>query len=739
MRLMFVFWMLALTGLVSEAQPLDRIDIRVVDDTTGHAVSDAVVDVDALPGGSDSFMVRVAAEGYEPRAIDVTPATQRPIVIRLLRRLLRVDERVVVTAGRASEMLSNVPRAVSVVTRADLDARLPGTTPDALMDTAGVLVQKTNLGAGSPYVRGLVGNQILVLVDGVRLNNATYRFGPNQYLGTVDPDLLGAIEVVRGPGSVLYGSDAIGGVVNLVTRAPQFSTSGWTRALESRVGVSAGAVEQRGRLGFSVASPTLAVRGGVSAHNVGDMRAGGSRGSLSPSGFGEAAGDLALAVRLSPAHLLTATLQAHHQDDVPRWDQVVQRGFSRYAFDPQTRQLASLRYTAQALGWADVVSATASFQRTDEQRRIQRDGSVTDTTERDRVRTFGLSADVQKRLSPRLLLQGGGEAYADTVRSSRVDLDTRTGVALNRRGLYPDGATATSAAVFARAVWTAGRLRAEAGTRYSSFRISASDATFDDLDVTPSAWVGQMGASVRLVGQSLLFGSLGQSFRAPNVDDVSTLGRFDSGVEVPASGLAPERGLTTELGIRARGRTVSATVVAFRTTLVDLIDRVRASYDGLPTFDGQPVFQKANVGEARVTGWESELEWRPGQAVVVTAHATATRGQAVTRNEPMRRIPPLNGGVALQWRPRPEVWAGLSTRWATRQDRLSSGDLSDHRISPTGTPGWMTVDAFGAVPLGRDVRVRSGVRNLFDALYRVHGSGLDAPGVTAWLAVEFGR
>ena len=71
--------------------------------------------------------------------------------------------------------------------------------------------------------------------------------------------------------------------------------------------------------------------------------------------------------------------------------------------------------------------------------------------------------------------------------------------------------------------------------------------------------------------------------------------------------------------------------------------------------------------------------------------------------------------------------------------RLSSGDLSDHRISPTGTPGWMTVDTFGAAPLGRDVRVRGGVRNLFDALYRVHGSGLDGPGVTAWLAVEFGR
>ncbi len=743
------FLMLCVTT-TSAAQVHDRVAVIVVNDVSGTPVADAVVDLVEtaitgvtgttgrtelpLPAG-DAWTLRVTADAYEGTLLALTRGTAMPVTIRVRPRPVRVAETVVVTAGRTSETWSDVSRAVSVVTRADLDRRLPGTTPDALMDTAGVLVQKTNLGAGAPYVRGLVGNQVLVLVDGVRLNNATYRFGPNQYLGTIDPDMLARIEVVRGPGSVLYGSDAIGGVVNLVTRPPEFSAGGWQPSFESRAGLSAGTVEQSGRLGMTLASPRVAMRGGVSGHNFADMRAGGARGTLTPTGYGEAAGDVAVSLRLAPAHVLTATLQAHHQKDVPRWDQVVQRGFSRYAFDPQNRQLATLRYAAQALSWADVVSATASLQRTEERRRIRRTGSVTDTTETDRVRTLGLTLDASKRVGHQLTLQVGAEAYADEVSSARVDLDTRTGVGLSRRGLYPNGASASSAAVFGRGVWTYGRLRAEGGARYSSFRVSASDATFSNLELTPSAWVGQTGASLRLTGQTLVFGSLAQSFRAPNIDDVSTLGRFDSGVEVPAAGLAPERGFTSEIGMRARTQSATATVVAFRTNLNDLIDRVRATYDGAPTLDGQPVFQKANVGQARVTGWESEVSWQPRNELEIAGHATATTGQALTRGEPMRRIPPLHGGLSLRWTPHASAWAGIATRWAGRQTRLSSGDLADHRIASTGTPSWFTVDAFGAVPLGGRARLVGGVRNAFDALYRVHGSGIDAPGRTLWIAV----
>ena len=124
-----------------------------------------------------------------------------------------------VTGARHDQRLIDSPRQIAVVTAEDIRRRNYRSTPDALADILGVFVQETNDGAGSPIIRGLVGNQILILVDGIRLNNGAYRLGPNQYLNTIDLNQIERIEVVRGAGSVLYGSDALGGVVNIITRA----------------------------------------------------------------------------------------------------------------------------------------------------------------------------------------------------------------------------------------------------------------------------------------------------------------------------------------------------------------------------------------------------------------------------------------------------------------------------------------------------------------------------------------
>lgn len=230
-----------------------------------------------------------------------------------------------------------------------------------------------------------------------------------------------------------------------------------------------------------------------------------------------------------------------------------------------------------------------------------------------------------------------------------------------------------------------------------------------------------------------VFTSVAQGFRAPNLDDLSTLGSFDFGIEVPAPALSPERALSYETGFKARGRRAFGTLAVFRTDLRDLIDRVRSVFEGSPVFDGQQVYQRANIGRAYIHGIEGEFEWQTSADLGLFGNLTYTYGQQTTTNQPVRRIPPAHGTVGGRW----QVSGRLSTqavlRFAGKQDRLAPGDLDDHRIARGGTPGWRVLDAHGRYGLTRQILVVGGVQNIFDEAYRVHGSGIDGPGRSPWM------
>src|SRR5690554_6669794 len=132
-----------------------------------------------------------------------------------------------VTASRLATNTNDSERAVTVVTRADIHNKPNALLPDLLRNETGVYIQQTTPGQGIPIIRGLKGSQNLHLVDGMRVNTAFFRNSPNQYFALIDPFMTEQIEVVRGPGSVLYGGDALGGVVNVITHTPDFTGSHW--------------------------------------------------------------------------------------------------------------------------------------------------------------------------------------------------------------------------------------------------------------------------------------------------------------------------------------------------------------------------------------------------------------------------------------------------------------------------------------------------------------------------------
>ncbi|MFT6719533.1 MAG: hemoglobin/transferrin/lactoferrin receptor protein [Neolewinella sp.] len=635
---------------------------------------------------------------------------------------------VIVTAERVVLPKREAGSSVRLLNGDFLEQQTPRSLAEALIGVTGVWMQKTNHGGGSPFVRGLTGNQVLLLYDGIRLNNSTYRYGPNQYFNTLDPFSVDRVEVVPGGGAVLYGSDALGGTINVLTREPVFTAGDSTSATGRLLGRwRSSGMEQTLRAELGIQREKLAVSGGISLRNFGNLRAGGDLGELVATGYDERAADFKLRLKTGKHGELTAAYNGLVQTGVGRYDQVTQRGYARYDFEPQERQLAYLRWQFRpTASWWKSMEITMAHQQSREVRVKQRENAETGRREDDRINTNSLAAVAGLRFSPAWTATAGTEAYRDRVFSSAFDHSIGSGEVTGLRGLYPAEAAALSYALFASNRYRFGAWLARAGLRYNRFQIAFADDTFGSTDFRPAALVWDGGLAYDFGQQQRLELNLVSGFRAPNVNDLSSFGSFDFGIEVPSPDLASERSLNAELVYRQNGDRLSWGAVVFRNRLRNLIERERATYLGESTYEGQDVYTKVNRSAATIVGVEVDAAYRFNDRWRVLGNLSYARGEA--DGNPMRRIPPLNGLLEVACRTASDGWFASGTvLWAAAQRRLSGGDIDDHRIAEGGTVGWVILRLRGGYAW-RKVQIILNADNLGDAAYRLHGSGIDGAG-----------
>lgn len=640
---------------------------------------------------------------------------------------------VVLTALRSKQENLRVPYSVSTVNAQYLHAYSPRSTPEALQGLTGVFVQKTNHGGGSAFVRGLTGNQALLLLDGVRLNNSTYRYGPNQYLNTVDMFSISRIEVARGTGSVQYGSDAMGGVVQLFTREPAFAAAEkkWGGRLTGKL--MSGGMEATGRGDVSFTGKNMALFGGISKKHFGDLIGGDTTGKQSPSGYDEWGMDLNLKIRLKANSTLQLVSQFLQQQQVPVYHKVVLENFKRNEMDPQQRFFSYLRLkTAHASKIFSESELTISLQDGTEGRNNQKNGSTVLRKERDRIRTAGFTAAIRSVLSRHWSASSGAEIYLDKVFSTRSDINTTTGVADQQRGLYPDGSSYGNYSLYTLQHINLGRWFIDAGLRYNRFAITIRDTSLGRVHVSPSAFVHNAAVLYSISKSSAVYFSYSSGFRAPNVDDVGTLGIVDFRYEVPAGGLKPERTAQSELGYKWQGKKISATAAVFYMDIINLITRIREEGQ---VISGYPVYRKENTDAAFIRGTEVSIAAQLTKALDFRGGLTYTFGQNLTRSEPLRRIPPFNGRWLLTYRKGRHWFASAEWQFAGAQHRLAQGDKEDNRIPAGGTPGWNVFNVYGGCQL-KQIAVSAGFQNLLNEDYRTHGSGINGAGRSAWLTVS---
>ncbi len=734
--------------LITEEMPVnpdddDRISAgNLGPDFTGKLDWAFIVDQVRAPGSGDEGMDS-RGELHPVSDLEESPVSTgddepdtAPEEADSVEQVVYLNKGIVITAQRTGTQVFNRPEAVSSLNPQQLRFYDPQTTPDALAMMPGVFVQKTNLGGGSPFIRGLTGYHTLILVDGIRLNNSIFRSGPNQYLNTVDPGILRKIEVIRGGGATQYGSDAIGGTINLLTKQPEFHDDGFDAGLNLRGKYWSAGMERSGRIGVRAGDSWFGVLGGVSYKDFGDMLAGGGMGSLDPTGYSEVDADVKTRVRLSGQANITGAYQYTRQYDVPLYHKIVTGEYSLYSFDPQQRDLGYLKYDQRFDHTVLRSMQVAVSHQSGLEKRIKiKEGSDLEEVETDRIGTFGMDLQLNTQISKNWQAVSGVDFYSDRVNSAKVIADMETGGTEHVRGLYPDNSGFQTIGLFSLHSIEFESFLVHAGARYNSYRISLSDSVFGDLSIRPEALTGNLGLTWKLDENRRIVLTGNSGYRAPNINDVSSFGIADFRYEVPSYDLQPERSLNTELGYKQRSGDISFSLSGYYNRLFNLIINQRATYNGLDSLDGYQVYRKENVGKAYITGVEFAMEWLVSRQFLSYMDLTYTYGQNILDDEPLRRIPPINGRAGLKYFTTERLEFSGDLVFAGSQRRLSGGDIDDNRIPEGGTPGWVVMDLYGSYEWGIFRFSLSG-QNLFNELYKTHGSGIYGVGRSFWVSVE---
>ncbi|RBP47611.1 outer membrane receptor for ferrienterochelin and colicin [Roseimicrobium gellanilyticum] len=688
-----------------------------------------------------------------------TPATPPPDAAITLPPVTVTAE----TPLRTSEDLLNLPQSITVIEHEDLIRRQPRTPIEALQEEPGIWAVSV-AAQGSPIIRGQLGNRNLYLWDGVRINNAAGFGGPSPFFNQFPIGALDRVEVIRGSGSVQYGSDAIGGVLNLIPRRASFSdTVNVGGELYGRYGSNDDEFTET--LDVHATGPTLAFSAGITRQDVDDYK-GPGEGTLSPTGYEATGGYANLAFRPAEGHTFRLSWIHNRRDDVETYVQskLNANGVPRIFTPDETRGIVKFDYTAENLGsWSDELRVYGYYHYYDQlsERRRQNDTnfSNTKTTTDQEVLGVGVQNAVSFEKHSVRLIYGVDYRYEmldSSISQSIYDYASGNTSVVEPYGNVPDGTYDVFDAFATFEFRPTERLLLTVGARFENSHINSDpsqsdvipDAGYDinDLSIDESwqsvTW--NAGAIYNVTENWDLVANIGSGFRAPGYWDLLSAGTptFSSRIAyLPSPNLDPEKSITYEFGPRYHSSRTNFSLVGFYTRLDDLIG---SQTEGTVTLPGQGTFaatHEANIGEGYVTGAELALAYELADNWTFFGNATYTYGKDTASGYPPRFIPPFFGTVGLRYEhPSGRWWVEVVEVFSDRLRRHAPDDEQDAGFSkdpaygsPNDTnnpplrddfslPGWAITNVRGGVNVWREgdraLDLTLAFNNIFDTRYR---------------------
>lgn len=728
---------------------------------------------------TDDIIFRHSA--YDTKTISKRDLIEIGYKIYLQPSIEELDE-VSVSASFFETEMRESGKPMELIDSKTIELSNASTTADLLMEQGGVSVQKSQGGGGSPIIRSFEANKILLVIDGVRMNNAIYRSGHLQNSITLDKAILGKTEIVYGPGSVNYGSDALGGVIHFYTKNPMLSDGKQSFNANASSSISTANIGRSGHIDFNVGFERVAFLSSVSFNRFGHIRQGKNRsakiGNLGKREFyvepifgvdsilsnpdpelqiGTSYSQIDLLQKVifsngnNNRHLLN--LQYSTSSDIDRYDRLtlVSDGLPRFAewyYGPQKRFLASYDFFHQAKRKIYNSSKTIiSYQNIQESRinRIYR-SSIRNHQE-EFLNILGIHQAFEKT-SLKNTLSYGGDIYQNWVNSSAYNFNIENNSTSEAISRYPDETNSqlTAGLYLSNQYKLSEKIHLLGGLRYTYVNlISSSKNTVqfpflaEGISLQNAALNGYAGINYLIGESSNIAFRYSRGFRAPNLDDVAKVFESIPGtVTIPNNDLKPEHldniDLSASLNISAQLQLNGA---VYYNWISNLISRQAAQYLGQDSilFFGEKsqVLQNTNANSAQAYGANAGINFYPIKNLKIYSRVSLQRGRinTDTTDYPLDHVPPLYGRSGIEFSHEKYLisFFSLYNGAKRKEDYNILGSDKFNQANPDGLPAWYTLNFKADYFINDQIELGFAVENILDQNYRTFASGVSAAGI----------
>lgn len=710
------------------------------------------------------------------------------LTIELKEKIISYDE-VVISATKWEQEEDAISQQILSVDKKSISFENSQTSADLLNATGQVFVQKSQLGGGSPKIRGFAANAVLLVVDGVRMNNAIFRGGNLQNVINIDPNALESSEVIFGPGSVIYGSDALGGVMNFRTSTPQWSSDEITDfSANSLFRYSSVANEKTGHLDVAVSKKRFTFFHSTTFSDFEDLRAGANRsgnyvGEFERRFFVQRIEGEDVLVnnndvnkqRFSGYNLFNTISKASFRvgsnadltygfylsstSDIPRYDNLTETIGStdslenaEWYYGPQKWMMHSLRLNIyQSNSLFDQGRLTIAYQEFEESRHDRKFGSDSLRVRSEGVKMYSASLDFDKEIRQSNLYYGV-DFYFNDITSAAFRRNIVNGGIGSAETRYPDGGSSfTSLAAYGSLVSPlTQRLTLNAGVRINAIQLEgntnnprAFERNAAQINLQNTAVNGALGLVYNRNKKNKFSYNASTGFRAPNVDDVGKVFEVGNRLSIPNPDLRPEYTISNEVAYQYKSERLYLKAVGFYSRLFDAILEGPFTLDGAQDVvvgnDTLTVSAKVNTGKAVVYGGSIFFTAEIAKRWAFTKTISYTGGKDIDNDEPLRHTTPIFGRTALTFQDkgwRSSFYVEYNSNRG--RDQIPDSEIVDkpYLYTDYGSPGWYTLNVRASYAFYKHFTIDAGVENILDTHYRPYTSGISAPGRNFVLALR---